>query len=334
MLKPNSNRDLVPINQPSSIIKAAESIAWNPLTPVEDLPRALAQLRETQRQVNRLVQDAEAQVVQLLRRGPFAKHVAFISECIQRFYPFTEALLEEISGYVDHSFLKFNPQLAYHIGKPLGASFKLDWNEICAKANLDNRFVKRFKDSIVWTYLVDNRYFKWNPASINLCLDNMDDDFGDLVSNWGVPWSEELIREFSDYLDYALDGDFMKNEGLPWEDTKLPKLLLELGAKQAALTADDIDKVAESMRRRSWDRRSQNHRLDWQAADLREHRDDWNWQRLSANPALPFSVDLIEEFSDYWEWTKLAANFGFYDKVMAPYLSDNVVKEFLLLSSL
>lgn len=273
MLKPNTNRDLVPVSPSNSIAKAAEGIAWNQLTPVEDLPRALAQLRETQRQVDRLVQDAEAQVVQFLRRGPFAKHVASISECIQRFYPFSETLLEETSGYVSHSFAKLNPQLAYHTGKPIGASFKLDWNEISANARLDNRFVMRFKDSVVWTYLVDNRYYKWNSAAINLCLDNMDDDFGDLVSNWGLPWSEELLREFSDKWDYSLEGGLITNEGLPWENKNLPGLLLELAPEDAELTEEELAKVVESMRRRSWDRRSQNHRLEWQVDDLREHRD-------------------------------------------------------------
>src|SRR5688500_15497744 len=94
MLKPNLTRELVP-SSPTTVLAAGDKIVWNPLTPVEDLPQALKQLREAQQRVNRLVQDADAQVVHFLRYGPFSNYCKYVKRSIELFYNFSEAALRE-----------------------------------------------------------------------------------------------------------------------------------------------------------------------------------------------------------------------------------------------
>ena len=40
---------------------------------------------------------------------------------------------------------------------------------------------------------------------------------------------------------------------------------------------------------------------------------------------------LLTEFAEDWNWNGLSANYGLYQKVLQPLLSDNIVDEFLTL---
>jgi len=333
MLKPNHNRDLTPISQSSDLSSfSVEAPTWGPPTSAEDLPATLGRLRDAQRHVNRLVQDAESQAVHFLRHGPLSDHHSQVKELIERFYPFSEAYLQRNypllnSGVVNENIHLFTKATDYSFWK----GFTLDWHCISAHRPVLLAMLERYADKWDWLEIAANPLIDWNIKSIRRHFRRLTTAMTDLSANQGINWTSELLRTFAADWDYSTDG-LLGNDALPWEDDTLPALLLKIAPIEAELDLEEITEIATDMCQRTWERRSLNRHLTWTADDLRQHTSELDWNRLSANPALPFSFTLLTEFAAYWDWTELSANLGFYEKLLSPLLSDAVVHEFLLLT--
>ncbi|MGI4735315.1 MAG: hypothetical protein ACRYG7_09070 [Janthinobacterium lividum] len=334
MLKPNPNRDLTPVSQSSDLSSSpAEALSWGLPTAAEDLPATLGRLRDAQRQVNRLVQDAEARAIHFLRHGPLAGHHLQVKTLIERFYPFSEEYLRRNYAQLDGGIVNENIHLLtlatdYSFWK----GFTLDWQYISAHRPVPLAMLERYADKWNWSKIAANPLIDWNVKSLRRHFRRLTAAMTALSANQGINWTPELLRTFATDWDYSADG-LLSNDALPWEDDTFPALLLKLAPAEAELDLEEVTGIAVDMRQRSWERRSLNRHLTWTADDLHQYTSELDWNRLSANPALPFSFTLLTEFAAYWDWTELSANPGFYEKLLTPLLSDAVVHEFLLLTA-
>jgi hypothetical protein len=46
---------------------------------------------------------------------------------------------------------------------------------------------------------------------------------------------------------------------------------------------------------------------------------------------VPYSIELLKTYKDYWDFDKLKENKGFFDKALAPLLTDRIVDKLLKL---
>lgn len=342
MLRPRSDTSLPAAQTPALI---TELPTWNPLTPMEELPQKLQQLRQAQQQLNKLVVDAEGQVLHFLRKGPLAERQAVVKELVERFYPFTANLLETHYPSLTAHRIAANActvELSSII-KQHEKSFKPDWCYLADGSPALRKLMDQFHSSIDWESAPCNVVIGWDETLIRRYAFDSDEFFTELSLRNSVQWNPQLLRTFSDRWEYSSSG-LLRNPYLPWDDDTLPHLLAELyAAKYEADNEEELDEAeaeeylteakaaALKMKRRYWQRHSADRFRDWTPEYLRQHAGQLDWQELSANPALPFSFALLTEFAEDWSWKGLGANYGLYQKVLQPLLSDNIVDEFLTL---
>lgn len=342
MLRPRSDTTL-PSTQ--ALALPAELPTWNPLTPMEELPLKLQQLRQAQQQLNRMIADAEGQVLHFLRKGALVERQHVVKKLIGRFYPFTTSLLEEHYAKLTASGILANActvELASEI-RQFDKSFKLDWSGISDASPYLRKLMGRFHYKISLGHAAANISVGWDEELIRRYAIDDESFFTNLSLTNGVQWHETIIRSFFDRWVYTTDG-LLDNPYLPWDDDSLPALLSELNAakyeaeNEEELSEDETEAylieakaAATKMKRRYWQRHSADRFREWTVDYLRQNADKFDWQELSANPALPFSFALLIEFEEQWNWDALALNYGLYRKALQPLLSNTIVDEFLTL---
>ena len=342
MLRPRTETTL-PATQSSTLLP--ELPTWNSLTPVEELPQKLYQLRQARQQINRMLADAEGQVLHFLRKGPLAERQAVVKQLIERFYPFTASLLENHYMNLTAGGIGANActvELASVI-KQHEKNFKPNWCYLADGSPFLRKLMDQFHSSIDWESAPCNVLIGWDETLIRRYAFDSDEFFTELSLYNSVQWNPQLLRAFSDRWEYSSSG-LLCNPYLPWDDDTLPDLLTELyAAKYEADNEEELDEaeaeeylteakaVALKMKRHYWSRHSADRFRDWTPEYLRQNAGQLDWQELSANPALPFSFALLTEFAEDWDWNGLSANYGLYQKVLQPLLSDNIVDEFLTL---
>ena len=340
MLRPRADTAL-PASQVPVLL--TELPTWNPLTLVEELPQKLQQLRQAQLQLNRMLADAEGQVLHFLRKGPLAGRQPVVKGLIERFYQLG-GLAATHSSKVDKDIVDENVTFAAS-----GASvahwdkFAFAWVYNSGQCYFSAGHLSKFASQLDWSAFASNPLIDWTETLVRQHKYRTADFFAKLSTNTGIVWSSQFLTAFAFEWDYTKVG-LLGNSGLPWEDEALPEKLRELHAAKYDHDNDEeieedeseafLSKAAQAatgMRNRYWDRRSADRHCIWNADNLRQHTDQFGWNKLSANPALPFSFALLTEFEGQWNWDTLASNHGLYQKVLQPLLSDTIVDEFLTL---
>lgn len=330
MLKPRSTTDIANNSQSNALSLASFQQLANEqsFASADAVFEHLQRVREAYERMANLARDTDAQAARYLLRVPFAQHADCIASLIQLYYPLSAKLLADHAGRLDNHLITQNIHLATDPAVTyLGEELEMNWESISRHYPLSSAQLKRYSDKIDWDEAAFNPMIDWTESLIKKYNSKTSQFFNNLSSNAGLNWSANLVKAFEEKWDLTKDG-LLNNEGLPWDDDDEYDSFRRIG--------DDMwypmDAAHDIMAKREWERRSINRYFEWTHDYLRENADELDWALLSANPALPFTLELLSGFAERWTWDELASNHGLYDKVLRPWLSDNVVHELLLLT--
>jgi|GEM_PF-5442550 len=185
------------------------------------------------------------------------------------------------------------------------------------------------------------------PLSIDMLRRHRDILDWELISlNEVLPWSQAIIIEFQDFLDFGNGDDETEskwinlNPAIPWSVELLEQLEDKVQWKElATLPAiyDDMrirlrfyHRLAPYLSQMSEDAVPSGHdqsggeEIEWLIQHIEAYNDhpelcyhtvaeidaaeSINWQVLSQNSYLPWSIELLEKYREKWDWNLLSLN--------------------------
>ncbi len=134
----------------------------------------------------------QAEIIQFFREYP-----ELFGQCVQRYYPLTEAQLARYADQWDWELLSENAGLPWSIDLLEQFAETWDWGALSYNSELPwgIDLIERFADKWYWHLLSED--YGLLPWSIDLIERYADKwDWGVLSKNSGLPWSKQLFRQF------------------------------------------------------------------------------------------------------------------------------------------
>lgn len=163
----------------------------------------------------------------------------------------------------------------------LDAKFVLE--TICQQYSWNYEQLLQYKSYLLWDKLSMNRNMNWSEQIIDEFCNFL--DFRALINNNAVLITPYLIEKHFEKWDWTYLAD---NPNIPWS--------IELMEKYVDHWSWESIEFAGNLGL------SSNPYLPWSEDLLDLFKDKWFWGELSSNPSLPWSLGLIRKYEKLWTW--------------------------------
>jgi tetratricopeptide (TPR) repeat protein len=212
-----------------------------------------------------------------------------------------------------------------------------------------NNIIAEVCDREILCFARRNPLFFIDLISGAYCLDYDKIKRFDYVWNWkrisnnnNVSWSENIINEYSDNLDWVL---LSKNPGIPWDNIQLidklkNKLVWEDVCRYNKLTEKFIiyfENIIFYHQNKEGDRSnlahllSSNPNVEWNLHLLKKYEDFWKWDQfgICENKGILWTIEMLDYFTDRIGWQGLSrhGNVFFSPNLLIKYQSKLSMRE-------
>jgi len=165
--------------------------------------------------------------------------------------------------------------------------------------------IREWKDLVNWTLISANRSIPWGPGLIHMYEDKW--DWKELSKNPALQFTVDLIRKYKDKWDWSSDG-LSWNEGVVWTES----ILDEFSDQVQWDRLSQVRSIARNMKllerysdewKWSWLRPSQ---LSYE--QVLRFRNKWDFGDLGRSDGVEWSRKVIAKFSNEWHWSDLIQN--------------------------
>lgn len=293
----------------------------------------LQKLEEAKAVLNTMQEETEDGILKFLYKKFISKYPGGFMAMLAINYNWPERLLEKHSGFLTKYLLEDNYNLFIKNIK----NINYDLVQIASKTDM-LILRKKYEDfEGYWDDLfLTNSY--WSEKTVKLYKSMYEDWAVFLSKNKEIDWNKEILNAFAENWDYE---ELLKNWSLPWSE-ELLEFISEIYAEafEDAVLEDDYDTENLVVNMNGgfnlWDRISNDryHQI-WSFEFINDNKEKLNWELLSKNPSLPFTLDLFEQFLENWDMGNASGNFGvwenpsLFEKVFRPLLNDAIVEKII-----
>ena len=202
--------------------------------------------------------------------------------------------------------LCFNMNLHWTLERIEKHEHNIDWDELSQNSNCfwSEQIIEKYSGMINWELFNSCHYVPYSEDFIDKFIGKIDHPYSQL----GIPDDLGLVRKYMDDVSWRAVS---YSEKIPWtvdlirEWSDRLHLNTIITNRKAIDSIDKFNLLFSNFNDEKYEWLSFNRGTMWTWELLEKHKDKWDWDMISINPSLPWSIELIEYFKDYLVFGKL-----------------------------